>query len=62
MSGMINKTLCEGCSKPTNSLRFWFGKYLCHDCYEKGWLKQPTIAFNPVEQNYFETVLGRKEH
>ena len=54
---MKNQTRCEACNKLTNSLRVWFGKYLCLVCYEKERYKPQTILFgNSVEENYFRTM------
>ena len=48
--GMINQTRCEECSKLTNSLRFWFGKYLCLECYQTERSKPQTILISNFQE------------
>ena len=43
---MISLTLCEACDKKTNSLRQWFGKFLCPKYYEAERSKQQTILIS----------------
>ena len=47
---MINQRHCETCDKLTNSLRYWFGKFLCPKCYEAERSKPQTILVSNLHE------------
>jgi len=48
--GMINQMRCETCDKLTNLLKFWFGKYLCNECFRIERSKPQTILISKIHE------------
>jgi hypothetical protein len=47
---MIDQAPCEICNKLIDSIRFWFGKYLCDVCYRIERSKPQTILISKIHE------------